>query len=657
MIYKLAKSNIKNNKKDYLIYFITVTIAFSLIFSFNLISNSKDILELSSLMKNFQITTIFVNLIVCVVVGFLINYTIKFMLLKRSREFGIYLLLGIDKKKLNHLFLVENLILGGIAFVLSFFLGILLSNISTYIIMNIFELSYQVALPKEFITSVLLSIVYFVLIYAITSFLSYKRMKKMNIKDYLNYEKKKEEKKNQTKKRQGFLFLFALILGVAGLYIIKNEFKRVGIEPNFTNVLGASFFILISIYGITSTSYSFILQLLFRNKKIKYQKDHLFILRSQESKIKSMSITLPTLSVLILLTILSLTISNLFNHLFQEEINLASPYDISIIDEGKNEKKYLDYIEKNYSIAQKHSYDEYEYQTQYIARWLKEEEVGWRGRIDNYILLSDYNKLREMKGLNPIQLEEDEYLIHAQEGTEESLLKHQKKWQTITLNEKTLSLKEIITEDYSGVWNYSGNNIIVVPDSRKESLTPSFHHLNINTKEKTEESLQTDLIKLLIPECVKEPNQQRCSISANITVKQANIMSHKSIITILSFTLFYLAIIFTVVTGTILALQMIRTSTKEKKHYLILQKLGVEKQAIRKTIKKQISVFFLFPSIYPIILLIGILTSLNQMFSSYLGDKYQMLIIFIFGVTLFIAIYILYFIAAYTAFKNNIEES
>ena len=58
MFFKLATSNAKRSVKDYLIYIVTITIAFSLMFSFNLISNSKDILELADMMKNFRITGI-----------------------------------------------------------------------------------------------------------------------------------------------------------------------------------------------------------------------------------------------------------------------------------------------------------------------------------------------------------------------------------------------------------------------------------------------------------------------------------------------------------------------------------------------------------------------------------------------------------------------
>ena len=90
MLSKLAFRNAKRSIRDYIIYLITVTLAFSLIFSFNLIIFSKDILELSSIMNSFQMCIIIVSIIVILVVGWLIYYTMKFMLQKRSKEFATY---------------------------------------------------------------------------------------------------------------------------------------------------------------------------------------------------------------------------------------------------------------------------------------------------------------------------------------------------------------------------------------------------------------------------------------------------------------------------------------------------------------------------------------------------------------------------------------
>ena len=190
---KLALRNVKRSLKDYIIYIVTVVIAFSLIFAFNFVSFSKDITELSQMMSSLKYAIIFVSCIIVFVIAWLINYTMKFMFSKRSKEFGTYMLLGIEKKDINRMFLLENLVLGLIAFFISFFLGIVLGNVISAIVMQLFEMPYQINLSIT-PAPVLLSTIYFILIYLFTLFRSSRRMKKLKIHDLLYLEKKNEEK-------------------------------------------------------------------------------------------------------------------------------------------------------------------------------------------------------------------------------------------------------------------------------------------------------------------------------------------------------------------------------------------------------------------------------------------------------------------------------
>ena len=128
MLGKLAYRNTKRNIKDYLIYLITVTASFSLIFAFNLVANSDEIVKLCSSMDAFKNSLFAVNILIIFVICFLINYTTKFMFEKRSKELGTYMLLGIKKKEIAHLVVIENILLGILAFVLAIPIGFLFSQ-------------------------------------------------------------------------------------------------------------------------------------------------------------------------------------------------------------------------------------------------------------------------------------------------------------------------------------------------------------------------------------------------------------------------------------------------------------------------------------------------------------------------------------------------
>lgn len=140
MLGKLAFRNVKRSIKDYIIYLITITISFSLIFALNLVSWSDAVVNISENMDSFKNIVIFVNFIVIFVICFLINYTTRFMFEKRSKEFGTYLLLGIKKKKILKMFLLENIIIGLLALVLSVPLGFIFSQFISLFIVKVLEL-------------------------------------------------------------------------------------------------------------------------------------------------------------------------------------------------------------------------------------------------------------------------------------------------------------------------------------------------------------------------------------------------------------------------------------------------------------------------------------------------------------------------------------
>ena len=287
---KLALKNVKRSFKDYVIYFITVTLAFSLMLAFNFIATSKDVINLSDTMKNFEGTMYIVNTFIILSICFLINYTTKFMFSKRSREFGTYMILGLKKKQITRMFTLENIILGLISLVVAMPLGYFFSILLSAIIMNFFELPHLVKITLN-IKAILILILYFAIIYFIVLFLSRRRIKKMKIKDLL-YFYKQNEKPIAKKKLKNITFILSLIIGICALVFFDKEFRGGGHEPSMLVIFTSIFLILISIYGISITLSDFLLSFILRHKKVKYKGNNLFIVRNFYSKVKSMSFTI-----------------------------------------------------------------------------------------------------------------------------------------------------------------------------------------------------------------------------------------------------------------------------------------------------------------------------------------------------------------------------
>ena len=651
---KLALRNVKRSMKDYVIYLITVTIAFSLIFAFNLVGNSKEVLELSEVMNNFKLVMYFVNTLIVLTVCFLINYTIKFMFAKRSKEFGTYMILGIKKNKISNLFTLENIILGFFSLLISLPIGYIFSLFMSFIITSLFELNHIVKITFN-IEAVLILFVYFLFIYLIALFFARRRIKKMKIYDLIYFEKQNEKKKNKNLEIRNIIFILSLILGITALILFDKEFTRVGVEPSMSMILICIILIIISIYGVIITLSDFILNIVLKNKKLKYTKDNLFVARTFSSKVKTMSFTLGTLTVLITLTLISLNLSSLFKGMFDYQLELSSPYDISIHADEKDIKEYLKIIEDNYTTKDKLIYHGYSEPNNNIGKLLNEER-GWR-ETDQVIKLSDYNKLLELKGDKKVTLKDDEYLLHITKELKDNL-EDKKEISHITLaNGKTLKLKEIKSEGYTYAWGMGYGFVIVVPDEAVTGLTIEETRLIVNTKEETTEKFAKELTSYIAPDICEETvdGETICYSLANITVRGQEKANNNGFITITSFVCFYIAFIFIAIVGTILAIQSLSDSAKHKYRYKVLSRLGNKNENINKTIFKQLSIFFIFPLLYPIIISYSAIASMNKIFKIALTSDLTYLGYFLTNLIIFLIIYIIYFMATYFGFKRNVK--
>ena len=663
---KLAIRNVKRSIKDYLIYIITVVMAFSLIFAFNFVSFSSDITQLSEMMENLKYAIIFVSCIIVFVIAWLINYTMKFMFEKRSKEFGTYMLLGIEKKDINKMFLSENIVLGLISFVISFFVGTILGNIISAIVMNLFEMPYKIKLSIT-LTPVLLSTLYFILIYLFTLFRSSRRMKKMKIHNLLYLEKKNEEKIWKKKKYRNILFIIFVILGILGLYLCDYAFI-ISNDPSMVSYLGISILLLIiSIYGITFTLGDFILALINKRRKIKYSKDNLFVAKNFEAKSRTVGFTLGTLSLLITLTLVCMNMSFIMKDAFENNIEQQAPYDILVegmysdVEEswtGKqdNRKKaweYIDYIHENYEIEDELHYQILTLQDHQVAKYIK--DIGNNGLYDydTYLKVSDYNKLLEMLGEKPIDLKENKYFVTGDKTVQKYFKKIEKENNNITINGKQLSLKSTTIENFRLGWSTGNSFLIVIPDNVAKNMQVVTELYAFDTKEETKESDNTKLEKLGYYE-FKDGDSYFSYFP--VTVRGYYESSNKTAMTIFSFSLLYVSIIFITVVGTILSIQTLSDSNKNKYQYKLLKKLGVEDKKIKKTIRKQITCNFLFPALYPIIIAITTSISINRLFYAITSANMNYLTSILITIGIFAIIYGIYYIATYITFKNNIEE-
>ncbi len=197
MIFKLAFRNMKKSMSDYAVYFVTLIIGISVFYVFNAISdqtvvtkiftNDYDILDL---MKS---TLSVASVIVSVVLAFLIVYASSFLMKRRKKEFGIYMLLGMGKKKIAGVLMAETVIIGVLSLLAGMGVGIILSQGMSMLVAKLFEADMSKFAFEVSTEAVGKTVIYFLIMYALVLLLDIFVVGKSRLISLLNAEKKSEK--------------------------------------------------------------------------------------------------------------------------------------------------------------------------------------------------------------------------------------------------------------------------------------------------------------------------------------------------------------------------------------------------------------------------------------------------------------------------------
>lgn len=692
MLGKLSFRNAKRQAKDYCIYFITVIISVALMFSFNSIATSNDISDLSTYMVAFSKAISGISILIALVMAWLINYCMRFMLEKRSKEFGTYQILGIEKKSISNIFTLENIMIGGIAFIIGIALGTFLYQIFTSIIMNLFNQPYQIEISFS-IKAVGMTAIYFFGIFALVLLNCRRKIKKTKVYDLLYANKKNENNMIKNAKGNVILFTLSIALLVGAILINNNEFA------NASNMVGRNIFIaiimlIVGIYLFYISISSFIVKRYLNNKSRKYKKDNMFLYRNLTSKINTMSLSLGTIALMFTIILIGGNVALLMNSMINNEIEMGYPYEIMITTADGDFSKYKEYIEKNAKVKDMYEYRLYNIKG--IGLSTAFEKTPFKGAIDKEIdcvlSLTDYNKLREILGYEKVDLQDDEIMINCLKTAKGGLEKYTKENDKIKIVGKDVKIKEIRSENIAQVGFNGSYYAIIVPDSlipliekedqrlrdkndnnstivtEQEDGADKIYYLDFaynfvaTTENMTDEKFYKELSNYIIKqerEIAGEVNgeEQNYNIEislANVQTKGERMSQTKSFYTIMSFLAFYVALIFVMATATLLAIQQLSDSEKYKYRYELLKKLGVDELQINRTIFKQLLFYFAIPMVLPVIISIPITLGISHIFTVAVTMEEILKNIGI-GLGMLILVYGIYFIATDVQFDRNIN--
>ena len=656
MLGKLAVRNTKRSLKDYLIYLITITISFSLILAFNLVVSSEEVTALSSGMDSFKNVLAFINLIIVFVICFLINYTTRFMFEKRSKELGTYMLLGIKKSKIACLLVLENVLLGGIALVLAVPLGFVFSQFVSLVIVKLLGIPEVIFVSVNLVSIGLLA-GYFLAVYVLVLLNLLRRIRKMTVHDFLYFDRQNEKKMFRSSKKRNVVFGLSVVTGVGALVLWHSRcsLERFSEQATMTYLMLSMALLIVSIYGISATCADMLLTVLLKSKSRKYQKDHLFVARAFASKVRTMSFTFGTLSMLILLSLLCLNFASINKGVYRTSIELNAPYDVDVFDWTQpfdDFDEYVRVIDEDYTINETVEYAVYKETGHQIQNYFDAQFY----KYDPVMRLSDYNKCLELRGMDPIELKEDSYFL----VTSSQLLykvEDNKEIERISCSGRELSLQGIDTRSFWYRMNNCGEFMVIVPDEYVEGLEIAERHLIVDTKEETaaklKDKMAAELEHLLV---VTDADGDTHREVYRINVRGVAVEEQNSMTAMMASICLYIAFILISAVGTILAVQSLSDAAKYKYRYTTLRRLGVNDRSLFQTIRKQLLILFGVPVISAVVASFCMLASVNRVYQIMLESRFSYLIYFAGGLGIFFLIYGIYWMAAYVGFKRNMDE-
>ena len=197
MLFKISLKNIRKSLKDYTVYFFTLILGVAIFYVFNAIDSQSVMLDVRAnvmdIIKLMNDILSGVSVFVSCILGFLIIYASRFLIKRRNKEFGIYLTLGMSKRKISVILFFETLLIGIVSLVAGLVIGTILSQFMSVIVANMFDADMT---KFKFIFSMkacVKTLIYFAIMYVLVMIFNTFSISRCKLIDLLNAGKKTEK--------------------------------------------------------------------------------------------------------------------------------------------------------------------------------------------------------------------------------------------------------------------------------------------------------------------------------------------------------------------------------------------------------------------------------------------------------------------------------
>ena len=596
---KLACSNLIKNRKLYYPFAIAVILAVTIAYLFDSLTFNPHIHELrggSSILFTLGLGLFVVNAAGAIIV----LYANSFVMKNRSKELGLYSMLGLEKRHLISMIFKELLIFGFVTISSGILIGALFDKLIFAFLLKLMKMKVQ--LVSTFQPGIVITIfVTFGLIFALLGLLNAWRILRLNALQ-LTREKASGEKKARFLWPQTILGLASLGFGYYLALSVKDPMSAILIF--FLAVV----LVMIGTYLLFNAGITVFLHLLKKKKSYYYQPNNMISVSNLIYRMKKNAVGLATIAILS--TMVLVTISAATNIYIGGEMikKIMNPHDFSIQGKGVD----LELINQKFDeFASEHQLEIKNRDLMNYATFGVESQKGTDFTVypdDEHdvrprtvFLVFDAASYEQMTG-EDVDLTGNQVILFAHNKA----LKGQKQF---TINGQDFQVKEEVTKDFitdhvPNIFNMLTEdfNYLIVPDlsafvakfPNLAVVTQIYGGFNVNIDEEHQLKL-ADSYDKLIDDFSSQLTDMQFVYGGN---RAYNVREMNSLFGGIFFIGIFLSLIFMVGTVIVIYYKQISEGYEDRDRFVILQQVGLDEDEVKRTINRQVRTVFFLPLIF-----------------------------------------------------------
>ena len=604
---RLALSNLIKNRKLYYPYTLAtiLVIAITYIFTSLTLNSHLDDLPRADAIK----TVLGLGLgIVALSSGIIVLYANSFVMKNRSKELGLYSVLGLEKRHLFSMILKETMIMGFVTLLLGIGVGALFDKLIYAFLQRLIGESTGLVSTFQVMT-IPIVLVIFACIFSFLVLVNGFRLLRLNPLQ-LTKDGLKGEKKGRFLVIQTFLGLGAMGYGYYLALSVQNPV--IAIMSFFLAVL----LVILGTYLLFNAGTTVVLQLLKKKKSYYYKPNNMISISNLVFRMKKNAVGLATIAILSSMVLVTLVGAASIYAGKKDYLVSAAPHDYSVsgnkVDLTSTKKLMDDFLIKTGEQANEEVAVSYLFfgiknqETNKLTVFTKNErkvvpksivlvfsQETFKQLTGKELNLSSnqialYTKNKTLKTQKSLSIDGKNYQIHRQLGD--------------FINKKVPNIYKIIVSDYS---------YLVVPDikifesSMKGTSIAQATYVGVNVKDPTHDAKKNlDLLDQIAGEATKQLDGQTPGVPESYFSANSRYDAEGMVNGFVGGTFFigiFLSIIFMLGTVLVIYYKQISEGYEDRERFVILQKIGLDDLQVKQTIRKQVLTVFFLPLIFAFI--------------------------------------------------------